>query len=184
MIKVTRGSMDRAPQWGCGCGVTNHLVAELDHYTALSCMECGNRYSDFEYEAPEPKGDGTMSEEQEKYFTNPCDAADYAAAETCLSAGPADEAGRIKGISKTRWRIRDECKQIAEALIEKNRKYGDSAINPVRIFSKADPAEQINVRLDDKISRIMSGQADEDEDVEFDLIGYLILKRVQRRMSE
>ena len=89
-----------------------------------------------------------------------------------------------KGITNTQWLIRDECQKIMDKLLEKNRKYGDSAIKPVRVFSKADPAEQINVRLDDKISRIMSGQADEDEDVEFDLIGYLILKRVQRRIAE
>ena len=40
--------------------------------------------------------------------------------------------------------------------------------------------EQIDVRLDDKLSRIMSGQGDEDEDVEQDIIGYLILKRVAK----
>jgi hypothetical protein len=88
------------------------------------------------------------------------------------------------GISKTQWLIRDECQQITETLLEKNRKYGDSAINPVRVFSRADAVEQINVRLDDKISRIMSGQTDDDEDVELDLIGYLVLKRVQRRIAE
>lgn len=90
----------------------------------------------------------------------------------------------LTGISNTQWRIREECHQVMDILLTKNRKYGDSAISPVRVFSKADPAEQINVRLDDKISRLMSGQTDDDEDVELDLIGYLILKRVQRRVAE
>ena len=70
------------------------------------------------------------------------------------------------------------CDEIKEILLGKNRKYGDSAINPVRIFSKANPIEQINVRIDDKISRIKSAQDDDTEDAELDLIGYLILKRV------
>lgn len=77
--------------------------------------------------------------------------------------------------------IAQECINIKDILIEKNRKYGNSAIEPCRIFSKASPLEQINVRLDDKLSRLMSGQADEDEDVELDIIGYLILKRVAKR---
>jgi hypothetical protein len=79
--------------------------------------------------------------------------------------------------------IREECDIIRYVLIEKNRKYGDSAINPMRIFSKADPVEQINVRIDDKISRIKSAQDDDTEDAELDLIGYLILKRVSKRKA-
>jgi hypothetical protein len=35
------------------------------------------------------------------------------------------------------------CHSIAHMLIEKNIAYGDSALDPVRIFSKADPAEQL-----------------------------------------
>jgi hypothetical protein len=70
------------------------------------------------------------------------------------------------------------CDGIKELLLKKNRKYGDSALNPVRIFSKADSAEAIRVRIDDKLSRIQSGQCDEDEDVIDDLIGYLVLYKI------
>jgi hypothetical protein len=66
--------------------------------------------------------------------------------------------------------IVEECDFIAGFLIEKNRQYGNSVLEPVRIFSKAAPLEQINVRIDDKLSRIMSGQDDDDEDPELDLI--------------
>ena len=65
-------------------------------------------------------------------------------------------------------------------LIEKNRKYGDSALNPARIFSKASNIEQLKVRLDDKLSRIKNAQDDEDEDVIADLIGYLVLLTISR----
>lgn len=73
--------------------------------------------------------------------------------------------------------IRHVCNELADFLIAKNKAYGNSALEPVRCFSRADTVEQINVRLDDKISRLMRGDAN-GEDVEEDLLGYLILKRV------
>lgn len=73
------------------------------------------------------------------------------------------------------------CDEIKEMLLEKNRKYGDSALNPVRLFSKASATEQILVRLDDKLSRLRNQQTDEDEDVFLDLIGYLVLYRVAKQ---
>ena len=78
--------------------------------------------------------------------------------------------------------IRDECRRVERLLVAKNKAYGNSALDPLRIFSSADPAEQIRVRIDDKLSRIARGHA-ADEDVELDLIGYLILLRVQRAMT-
>lgn len=68
-------------------------------------------------------------------------------------------------------------------LIEKNRKYGDSALHPTRIFSKLSPVEQINIRIDDKLSRVLSGQNDEDEDIDLDLIGYLFLRIIAKRRN-
>jgi hypothetical protein len=83
--------------------------------------------------------------------------------------------------------IATTCDTIKSVLIEKNRKYGDSALAPVRIFSKCDTLEQIRVRMDDKLSRLRNVQEDEDEDVITDLIGYLVLYKVaqmqQRRTS-
>lgn len=70
--------------------------------------------------------------------------------------------------------------EIGTMLKEKNRAYGNSALNPVRVFSKADPVEQIKVRLDDKLSRLQRGSA-AGEDVEKDLLGYLVLLRIARR---
>ena len=78
--------------------------------------------------------------------------------------------------------IRAECQAISDLLVEKNRAYGDSALSPVRIFSKADPVEQIKVRLDDKISRLARGSAT-GEDVILDLIGYLVLLRIAQKES-
>jgi len=68
---------------------------------------------------------------------------------------------------------------LAEMLIDKNKKYGNSALEPKRIFSNADPIEQIKVRIDDKLSR-MSNQKKEDEDVVQDLLGYLVLLKIAK----
>lgn len=81
-------------------------------------------------------------------------------------------------ITQTQTDICVTCDEIKELLLTKNRKYGDSALNPVRVFSKASPLEQIKVRLDDKLSRMQSAQNDEDEDVITDLIGYLVLYKI------
>lgn len=81
--------------------------------------------------------------------------------------------------------IREECDGLRDMLLDKNRKYGNSALMPLRLFSSADAIELINVRIDDKLSRIQVAKArkqDDDEDAELDLIGYLILKRVARRL--
>jgi hypothetical protein len=73
---------------------------------------------------------------------------------------------------------------IGNLLIEKNIKYGDSALNPVRIFSKSEPQEQIKVRIDDKISRLVRGDIlGEDEDVVTDLIGYLVILQMCKKYN-
>lgn len=72
---------------------------------------------------------------------------------------------------------------IAEMLIEKNIKYGNSALEPKRIFSKADSTEQIKVRIDDKLSRIANQNLEDDEDVIQDLIGYLVLLKISQQKS-
>lgn len=70
--------------------------------------------------------------------------------------------------------VDEKLASIRELLLDKNRKYGDSALNPLRVFSKASAIEQILVRIDDKLSRIRTGTKDK-EDTKRDLIGYLVL---------
>jgi hypothetical protein len=45
----------------------------------------------------------------------------------------------------------------------------------MRIFSNADPKEQIKVRLDDKISRYVRATVEDKEDSLKDILGYLVL---------
>jgi hypothetical protein len=80
--------------------------------------------------------------------------------------------------------IANECDAIRSMLLKKNADYGNSALDPRRIFSKADPVEQIKVRIDDKLSRIASGNANlDDEDTVQDLMGYLVLLRIAQRLQ-
>jgi hypothetical protein len=81
-------------------------------------------------------------------------------------------------------KILNNCIAIAQMLIEKNISYGDSALDPVRIFSKASPIEQLHVRIDDKLSRLMKGtEMVGDNDID-DLIGYLILLKVAKEKND
>lgn len=73
--------------------------------------------------------------------------------------------------------IREECDIICKLLQDKNASYGDSALSPVRVFSKADPLEALKVRIDDKLSRLARG-SDAGEDVVLDLLGYLVMLRI------
>lgn len=82
----------------------------------------------------------------------------------------------------TQRAISTVCREVEQTLIEKNRAYGNSAIDPVRIFSSADSREQLLVRIDDKLSRIARG-GEMGEDVVLDLIGYLVLLRVHDRTA-
>lgn len=89
-----------------------------------------------------------------------------------------------EAITQTQKDIIDICDDIKDMLLEKNRSYGNSALDPVRIFSDADPVEQLKVRIDDKLSRISRGNDFGDEDVINDMVGYLILLKVAIKQSK
>jgi hypothetical protein len=68
---------------------------------------------------------------------------------------------------------------IKELLLEKNEKYGNSALEPLGVFSKLSAKEGLLVRIDDKLKRIKNGSLEkDDEDVINDLIGYLVLLKI------
>jgi hypothetical protein len=74
--------------------------------------------------------------------------------------------------------------EIKEMLIAKNRAYGDSALEPVRVFSKAETIEQLYVRIDDKLSRVKRGHEYPGDDTISDLIGYLVLLLIAKEKNE
>ena len=83
-------------------------------------------------------------------------------------------------MNDTQAQITQICDDIKELLLSKNKKYGDSALNPCRVMSKSSTVEQLLVRIDDKLNRISQGAGllATDEDVVMDLIGYFILLKI------
>jgi hypothetical protein len=83
--------------------------------------------------------------------------------------------------NNTELAIQNECNRMAELLIKKNRAYGNSALDPVRIFSSSDNIEQLKVRIDDKLSRFVRGtEFLGDNDID-DLMGYLVLLSIANK---
>lgn len=77
-------------------------------------------------------------------------------------------------------KILTTCLEIAHMLVDKNISYGNSALEPARIFSTADATEQLKVRIDDKLNRVKNNQGYAgDNDID-DLIGYLILYKIAK----
>ena len=83
-------------------------------------------------------------------------------------------------MKKTDELIKEVAREIVMLLLKKNKDYGDTANKPPQIFSKLSAKEGILARIDDKLSRIKQvGINDKTEDTILDLIGYLILYKVQ-----
>jgi hypothetical protein len=69
--------------------------------------------------------------------------------------------------------------EIRDLLIAKNKKYGNSALEPLGVFSQLSAKQGLLVRIDDKLKRIKNGSLEkDDEDVINDLIGYLVLLKL------
>jgi len=86
----------------------------------------------------------------------------------------------------TDWQneIHYACAEMERFLLDKNDAYGNSIFEPLNIFSKADPLEQINVRIDDKLNRLFHGKEYPGDDTLKDLAGYYLLKRAYQRVTQ
>jgi hypothetical protein len=75
--------------------------------------------------------------------------------------------------------VEEVLEKIQTMLIDKNRKYGNSALEPLGVFSQLSAKEGLLIRIDDKLKRIKNGSLQkDDEDVVNDLIGYLVLLKI------
>ena len=81
-------------------------------------------------------------------------------------------------------KIKEITDKVCTMLQEKNEAYGDSALEPINVFSKGSATESLCARIDDKLSRVRNkGINDETEDTLFDLIGYLTLLMIANEME-
>lgn len=75
-----------------------------------------------------------------------------------------------------------QCLEIAALLLEKNISYGNSALDPIRVFAAdVDAGKQIDIKIDDKLSRLKRGSEFQGDDTILDLAGYLVLKLIHQK---
>lgn len=79
--------------------------------------------------------------------------------------------------------VREQLAEILDLLTTKNAAYGDSALDPIRIFSRVGMLEGLLVRIDDKLSRIARSGDVSDNNLR-DLIGYLVMLRIAQRREK
>ena len=79
-------------------------------------------------------------------------------------------------VGKSGQQIIETTNELRNLLLRKNKAYGNSALEPLNVFSNQNAVDSLCARLDDKLSRIKNkGLNDKTEDTLFDLAGYLIL---------
>jgi hypothetical protein len=87
--------------------------------------------------------------------------------------------------NKFQEEVHDVLQEIEDLLVAKNEKYGNSALEPLGVFSQLSAKEGLLVRIDDKLKRIKNGSLDnDDEDVINDLIGYLVLLKIHANREQ
>ena len=69
---------------------------------------------------------------------------------------------------------------IGKFLKEKNKRYGNSALEPSNMFFKGNSEEGIRIRIDDKLKRIKNSEVLRKNDI-VDLIGYLIILCITKK---
>jgi hypothetical protein len=79
--------------------------------------------------------------------------------------------------------IAQVCDSLKDLLTYKNEKYGNSALEPLKFFSKLESDSALKVRLDDKLSRIRNAEDLRKNDIA-DLIGYLTLLCISRGWTD
>ncbi len=82
----------------------------------------------------------------------------------------------------TQVRLKKIFASIAEVVLEKNRRYGDSTVSPLKVFSvirdneiNNESVERICRRLDEKLQRIKNNMNQLQKNDVMDVIGYLAL---------
>jgi hypothetical protein len=86
--------------------------------------------------------------------------------------------------NKFQEEVHDVLQKIEDLLIAKNEKYGNSALEPLGVFSQLSAKEGLLVRIDDKLKRIKNGSLEkDDEDVVNDLVGYLVLLKIHAKQT-
>lgn len=90
---------------------------------------------------------------------------------------------KVDPLPESAQRIARKCDQIKAFLIEKNLAYGNSALDPINIFSNMDAVQQMEGAIDHKLSRMARGHEFRGDDTILDLAGYLILYLIAKEQA-
>lgn len=92
----------------------------------------------------------------------------------CGESGKIDHEVIVDVKNDVQWDLCLLYMEHLKMLIEKNKRYGDSALHPLGVFNKDEAGKGILIRLDDKLKRIKESSDIRKNDVA-DLMGYLAL---------
>ena len=85
----------------------------------------------------------------------------------------------------TQGKIKRICDAIKDLIVNKNIKYGDSALSPSNIFYKGNSTNSILIRLDDKLNRVKNNKSEKPRINDIvDIIGYCILLLISLNADE
>ena len=82
----------------------------------------------------------------------------------------------------TALKIHETLTSLNHLLQEKNKNYGNAALNPLGIFNKNSATDGILIRLDDKLQRVKNSDILRKNDIA-DLMGYLTLLCVEKEWT-
>lgn len=82
-----------------------------------------------------------------------------------------------------RLKLQEITEGIQELLLEKNKRYGNAALEPKRIFYKGESEESILLRLDDKLSRMAFSDTPRLNDM-VDIVGYINLWLISKGVKK
>lgn len=146
----------------CGCGDKSPKIK----MSAPKGMELNTPY-------PMPNVNHTASSHNEHYFDT--------------NRNGKDDIAKAEAITKNQQnefdvKLDQMLTNVGNLLKSKNEAYGNTSLNPPKIFSKLDSSEAICARIDDKIMRIKNrGLVSATEDTVTDLIGYLLLLKMSMK---
>ena len=85
---------------------------------------------------------------------------------------------KIKNEKNTEWAIEQVTESLKELLLEKNKRYGNSALEPLEGI-KYTPEDGIKIRITDKLKRVINSKELRKNDIA-DVLGYVILLCVDK----
>lgn len=101
----------------------------------------------------------------------------------CSKENKEEVLSTISMYTETQEKISAVYDSLKSLVIYKNEKYGNSALEPLGIFSKNDSTNSILIRLDDKLQRIKNASELRKNDVS-DIMGYLCLLCVDKGWTD